>query len=102
MCHDCTFAASGLLGYQLGWGALMPHPKNADYQAELRRRRKEAGIVQVQVYVHESRREDIQPRRRRCRSRRHDRRSAGPCTDGAEPLRSTLDVPLPFRDSAAP
>lgn len=27
---------------------------------------------------------------------------AGPCTDGAEPLRSTLDVPLPFRDSAAP
>lgn len=37
----------------------MPHPKNADYQAELRRRRKEAGIVQVQVYVHESRREDI-------------------------------------------
>lgn len=37
----------------------MNHPKNADYQAELRRRRKEAGIVQVQVYVHESRRDDI-------------------------------------------
>jgi len=37
----------------------MPHPKNADYQADLRHRRKEAGIVQVQVYVHESRREDI-------------------------------------------
>lgn len=37
----------------------MPHPKNADYQAELRRKRKEAGLVQVQVYVHESRREEI-------------------------------------------
>ena len=35
------------------------HPKNADYQAELRQRRKDAGLVQVQVYVHESRRDDI-------------------------------------------
>ena len=37
----------------------MAHPKNAHYQAELRRKRKEAGLVQVQVYVHESRRDDI-------------------------------------------
>ncbi|WP_271298921.1 hypothetical protein [Sphingomonas sp. CV7422] len=37
----------------------MSHSRNADYQAELRRRRKEAGLVQVQVYVHESRRDDI-------------------------------------------
>lgn len=37
----------------------MSHPKNANYQAELRRRRKEAGLVQVQVFVHESRRDEI-------------------------------------------
>lgn len=37
----------------------MTHPKNATYQAELRRKRKEAGLVQVQVYVHESRRDEI-------------------------------------------
>lgn len=37
----------------------MSHPKNADYQADLRQRRKDAGIVPVQVYVHETRRDEI-------------------------------------------
>lgn len=31
----------------------------AQRQAELRARRKESGLVQVQVYVHESRRDEI-------------------------------------------
>lgn len=37
----------------------MSHKKNAIYQAELRRKRREKGIVQVQVYVHETRCEEI-------------------------------------------
>lgn len=37
----------------------MPHPKNADYQRGLRERRREAGLVRVHVYVHESRREEL-------------------------------------------
>ena len=37
----------------------MTHSKNAEYQASLRERRKEAGLVQVQVYVHHTRRAEI-------------------------------------------
>jgi hypothetical protein len=37
----------------------MPHPKNADYQRTLRDRRRDAGLIRVHVYVHETRRDEL-------------------------------------------
>lgn len=35
------------------------HSKNADYQRDLRERRRDAGLIRVHVYVHESRRDEL-------------------------------------------